>query len=433
MTEPASYPAMSHPTADPAVNAVTARLVGLQSADPARARILELGCGSGHHLLPLAARWPEAELVGIDRDAAAIGLARELAAEAGLANIDFRPGDLEHDHGAGPGSWDFIIAHGVFSWVPDAVKLALLRSIAASLAPNGVAVVCFNVAAGWRARLRLVAKARAIQCAGEGGDVMRALELLREVCVTDAERVIVDDMRAKGAAVLAHDDFAPVCDAFSLSDFVALAAHHGLRWLGEGVPAENQPVGGAVVDPAAYAGDPVAMHDALDEAAGRTFRSALLCREGACIEPRVSAAVVSGFHLSPCKDAVVGFGDLFDGKTEVTGGELIGRHGPAVATRLVRGIFDGSLAARTHPAPGRTTVPEHPRMDELRLACARRRLPVVDARHRPCVFPESHAGLLALMDGTRRIDELADLAKARCPELAFAPWMRHLAERGLFG
>lgn len=426
---------MSHPTADPAVNAVAARLVGHAAADPSCARILELGCASGHHLLPLAARWPEAEMVGVDLDGSAITQARELAAEAGLANVAFHEGGLEDC--ALEGGFDFIIAHGVFSWVPDEAKLALLRRIASDLKPNGVAVVSFNVAAGWRARLPVVAKARAIQAAGEDVEVMRALEILRDVCESDAERAEVDDMLAKGAAVLAHDDFAPVNDPFSLADFAALATHHGLRWLGEGVPADNRPVGGAAVDEAAFSGDPVGMHHALDEAGGRTFRSALLCLANAAVAPRVPASVVEAFFLSATPGADGGdpwlLGELaVAAPGDAHGGEFIARHGPQMATRIVRGIFDGSVAARTHAVHVRTAVPDVPRMDELRLACARRGLPVVDARHRPCMFPQAHMELLALMDGSRSLNQLAGIASGTCPELAFDRWMLHLAERGFF-
>jgi len=424
---------MSHPSADPAVNAVAARLAGLRVADPSRARILELGCGSGHHLLPLAVRWPEAELVGIDHNPEAIHLARELSAEAGLANVEFRLGDLEH--GVGQESFDFIIAHGVFSWVPDATKLALLKGIFTHLAETGVAVVSFNVAAGWRSRMPLIAKTKAIQQAGVGVGVMRALEILREVCDADAERVIIDDMRAKGAAVLAHDDFAPICDSFSLKDFVALAAHEGLRWLGESVPAANLPVGGAVVDESSFDHNPVAMHDALDEAGARTFRSALLCRADAIMESHVSASVVSTFFISPRTSEgaeSLAWLDEFRAAAPrgVMAGELIARHGPPMATRIVGAIFDGNLDARTHPLMVRSSIPEYPRMNELRLACARRKLPITDARHLPCVFPDTHYPMLSLMDGTHCLEALQKNAP---PELVFEPWIQHLAERGFFG
>ncbi|MFU8893460.1 MAG: methyltransferase domain-containing protein [Luteolibacter sp.] len=424
---------MSHPSADPAVNAVAARLVGLAAADPSRARILEFGCGSGHHLLPLAARWPEAEFTGIDHDPDALELARGLAAEAGLANAVFRVGGLED--WAGQGGYDFIIAHGVFSWVPDVVKLALFRQIHAHLAPSGVAVVSFNVAAGWRHRMPLVAKARAIQQAGEDVDLMRALDILRDVCESDAERVIVDDMMAKGAAVLAHDDFASVCDPFSLADFAALAAHHGLRWLGEGVPADNLPVGDACVDAAAFGDDALAIQNALDEAGGRTFRSVLLCRADAAIAEKVSASVVSSCFLSrgpsPYEgDVVLQRALEVCAPRDVLAGELIDRHGPTIASHVVEAIYQGAVAARTHPAEVRSSVPDRPRMDQLRLACARRMLPIVDARHVPCLFPAAHCEFLGMMDGTRG---LADLEKDSPRDLDFQPWMLHLAHRGFFG
>ncbi len=427
------YPAMSHPSADPAVNVIAARLVGLDAADPARARMLEFGCGSGHHLLPLAARWPEAEFIGMDRDSDAIALARALAAEAGLANAHFIAADLETSEGQG--KFDFIIAHGVFSWVPDAVKLALLRQIHAHLAANGIAVVSFNVVAGWRSRMPLITKARAIQHAGEDVDLMRALEILRDVCESDAERVVVDDMIAKGPAVLAHDDFAPVCDPFSLADFVALAAHHGMRWLGEGVPADNLPVGDASVDAAAFDHDPLAIQNALDEAGGRTFRSVLLCRADADVAEKVPASVIAAAFLSQGQSRYEG--DLMlqreletSAPRDVPAAELINRHGPAMATCIVGDLYQGAVLARTHPASVRSDVPDRPRMDELRIACARRRLPVVDARHVPCAFPKHHTDFLALMDGTR---SLADLEHACPADLDFHPWMRHLAHRGFFG
>ena len=82
-----AYPAMSHPAADPLVNAAVARAAGLEVADPKGARILEIGCGTGHHILSLANRWPGAECTGVDISARAISTARNLARQAGLENV----------------------------------------------------------------------------------------------------------------------------------------------------------------------------------------------------------------------------------------------------------------------------------------------------------------------------------------------------------
>lgn len=255
-----AYPAMSHPAADPAVNAVVAMAAGLNVAEPAGACILEIGCGTGHHILSLANRWPGAECTGVDISARGISVARNLARRAGIANVRFCECPLEQFEPEG--TFHFIIAHGVFSWVPDEVKLALMDFIGKHLAPNGIAVLSFNVAAGWRERMAVVEKVRTIHAAG-AEDEMHALTILTDVA-EEWEKPIVADMLAKGAEVLAFDDFAPVMDAWSLGAVVKLAEASGLRWLGESVSGKR--------------GD-----DASDNAAGTTFRSELFCRADAVI------------------------------------------------------------------------------------------------------------------------------------------------------
>jgi len=253
------YPPMSHPSADPAVNAAVARAAGLAAAEPSSGRILDIGCASGHHILSLASRWPGARCEGLDASAKAVARARNLARQAGLANVRFR--EVRLSEFEPEGRFDVIIAHGFFSWVPDEVKVGLMDFIGKHLEPNGIAVVSFNVAAGWKTRMPVVEKALAIKAAG-ADDLMEALSILRTVAESETERAIIDDMLAKGAAVLAHDDFAPVMDAWSLGAFVKLAEGSGLRWLGDSVSGKR--------------GD-----DASDEAGGRTFRSEILCRADA--------------------------------------------------------------------------------------------------------------------------------------------------------
>ena len=250
-----AYPAMSHPSADPAVNAESARAAGLDAVDPAGARILEIGCAGGHHILSLASRWPGAECTGVDLSGKAVSRARNLARRAGLSNVKFCECTLLKFEPEG--EFDYIIAHGFFSWVPDEVKIHLLDFIGKRLSKNGIAVVSFNVAAGWKARMPVVEKVRAIQAAGDT-DEMTALGILKTVA-EPGEAAIIDDMLAKGAAVLAFDDFAPVMDAWSLGAFRKLAGHSGLKISGK-------------------SGD-----DAGDGKEKRTFRSELLCRGDAVL------------------------------------------------------------------------------------------------------------------------------------------------------
>ena len=229
------YPAMSHPLSDPAVSGVAALLAGLDVRQPERARILEIGCASGHNLIPLAMRWRSSRLTGIDLSEEAIRMARGLATAAGAGNAEFHAVDLR-DFEADDGAFDFIIAHGFFSWVADEVKARLLAFCRRKLAPGGIATVSFNLESGWLPRLPVIRKARAILAAG-AADEMAALAILRTVTEPgSAEMEIIDDMLLKGPDILPFDDFAPINDPWSLENFVASASHAGLRWLGESEP-----------------------------------------------------------------------------------------------------------------------------------------------------------------------------------------------------
>ena len=133
--------------------------------------------------------------------------------------------------------FDFIIAHGFFSWVEDKVKLALMDFIRNHLSPTGIATVSFNVAAGWRERMPVVAKTRVIAAAGNVAE-MTAIAILKTASEDDTEKLIIDDMLAKGAEVLAFDDFAPVMDAWSVGAFRNSRNHTdcdawGIRFLGK--------------------------------------------------------------------------------------------------------------------------------------------------------------------------------------------------------
>ncbi|MES2921896.1 MAG: class I SAM-dependent methyltransferase [Verrucomicrobiota bacterium] len=435
------YPPMSHPLSDPAVSAVAARIGGLAVAHPRRARILEVGCCSGHNLLPLARRWPDSRFTGIDLAERSIDEARERAALARIANIDFIAGDLrEYEPADGP--FDFIIAHGFFSWVPDEVKAALLVFCRRHLAPSGIATISFNLECGWKPRLPVIAKVRAIQQA-RGGDVIEALEILKSLTEpADPEAATIADMLAKGPAILAFDDFGPVNDPWPLDRFAQAAANAGLRWLGESDPGENIPSGlgdQVIAELQSRSTDPLEFQLAMDEAAGRTFRSGVLCRDDAPVADRVPSSLVLDFSVRVGNGALdPAAKDVFQiirsfAPACVPVREVIGDLDPRIAARQIfDGITSGWIRPRIEPVKFVSEPLEFPTLDPLRLLCARLGLPVVDVWQVPCDFPARHFEVLARMDGSRSQRELAGFAARHCPELAFAPWLAHLAGRGFF-
>src|SRR5574339_994634 len=113
----------STPFADthPAHLCVLGRMFGLNAPAPETARILELGCATGGNIIPLAYYLPNTRITGIELSTGQVAVAQDLIKGLGLSNIEVRQGDIMA-LGNELGQFDYIIAHGVYSWVPAAVR-----------------------------------------------------------------------------------------------------------------------------------------------------------------------------------------------------------------------------------------------------------------------------------------------------------------------
>jgi SAM-dependent methyltransferase len=145
------YDGCAHRDTHPANLAVVAAFMGLATPSPARCRFLEIGCAEGDNLIPMAALAPDAEFVGIDLADRHIEQARAKAQRIRLRNVSFAVADLSRIEDE-LGSFDYIVAHGVYSWLPDALRPVLQRQCARMLTPNGVAYISHNVYPGWHRR-----------------------------------------------------------------------------------------------------------------------------------------------------------------------------------------------------------------------------------------------------------------------------------------
>jgi SAM-dependent methyltransferase len=147
------YPSVPFPQTHPDRLATVGRLYGLETVPPERCRYLELGCGSGMNLLSMAALLPEAQFLGIDLAAEPIAIAQRHVRELGLRNLIFLQGDITTIATTGDlGAFDYIAAHGVYSWVPEPVRAALLALCARHLSAHGVAYISYNTQPGCHMR-----------------------------------------------------------------------------------------------------------------------------------------------------------------------------------------------------------------------------------------------------------------------------------------
>ena len=320
------------PESHPARTGAIARLLGIPAALPEGGRVLELGCGEGMNLLPLAERFPRAHFTGVDFSATQIATAETARAAAGLANARLVCADLR-EFEPELGAFDYVIAHGVYSWVTDEVKDRLLAVIARGLAPAGVGYVSYNTQPGGG----LVGSLRAVLLAslGPAPDPGRAGEMLRSLAAAFASqpgpqaalmRELLGDMLAKPAAFLLHEELGAVNDPVTFLGFAAHAARSGLRFLAEAqfssMPYEHLPES-ARAPLAGFADDPLQAQQLLDLLGNRRLRNSLLVRADSppvhAPEPGVIRDCALALYMFPV-----------DGRIDLAPGvalRLAGRHG----------------------------------------------------------------------------------------------------------
>jgi len=126
-----------------------ARLYGLNPAPIKGARVLELGSSCGGNIIPQALYNPEATFTGIDLSPVQIKHGNELIKSIGLTNITLLEKDIM-DIDDDFGTFDYIIVHGIWSWVPDIVKDKILSICNRNLSDRGIAYVSYNTYPGWK-------------------------------------------------------------------------------------------------------------------------------------------------------------------------------------------------------------------------------------------------------------------------------------------
>jgi methyltransferase-like protein/SAM-dependent methyltransferase len=146
-------PYESHPFAQthPSRLFTIGTLFGMRPTPVQRCRVLELGCAAGGNLIPMADMLPDSEFIGIDLSDRQIRDGQAMVKEFGLKNITLKTAnilDINESHGM----FDYIICHGVFSWIPTNVQEKIYDLCAKQLTPNGIAYISYNTYPGWHLR-----------------------------------------------------------------------------------------------------------------------------------------------------------------------------------------------------------------------------------------------------------------------------------------
>jgi methyltransferase-like protein/SAM-dependent methyltransferase len=284
------YPGRFYPQASIERMATLATLYGLEPPPVQGCRVLELGCGEGGHLIPLAYVFPESEFLGVDLSEISVGRAKDVAAKLGLKKLQFKAEDL----GAFPanaGIFDYIIAHGVFSWIPPAIQEKLLEICSRHLAPKGVAYVSYNTyPAGHLRRIpRDLARFHTRHISEPRAKARETRAILDFVISALPEGSMQRELLRRESAAYLHSEPLMVFDLLSENnepmyflDFIDQAAEHGLQYIAE---SDLQKMRTAHLPEHARkqldaVSDRLLREQYLDFILGRGFRQTLLCRAG---------------------------------------------------------------------------------------------------------------------------------------------------------
>lgn len=276
--------------------ATQARLWGVPAPDPGRCRLLEIGCATGGNLLPMAVGLPAAHFVGVDISPLQIAAGQRVQRELGVTNLELVAGSIT-DLSFPPGSFDYVVCHGVWSWVPEVVQQAIFATIGRVLSPHGIAYVSYNTFPGWHQRRMvremLLHRTRGITAPAERIRAARDYVqfLTRHAVHRDSAyaHYLAEEAQllAKAAdTYVFHEHLEANNRPVWFTEFVAAAGSHGLAYVGEAIAEEALDDDPAIADQlAAFGGGPLERAQHLDCLRNRTFRRSLLCRAGVPTAP----------------------------------------------------------------------------------------------------------------------------------------------------
>lgn len=285
-----TYPTMVFQDIRPASIGAIATLHGVRPDAIENCRVLELGCGDGATLLSTAFSMPNSECVGLDLSRSRIEDATRYAREIGIANATFHHLDVMDYDPEDFGKFDFIVAHGLFSWVPDFVREKILWLYRESLKPKGIGYLSYNALPGWHMR-RIIRDAMRFQTELSEDSIektdsgIRFIEFLAECSRPGtAYKALLENelesLRQAKKEVIFHDDLSDENQPFFFEEFNNRIESAGLQFI-----SESDPIAfftGAYPEFARIAldklwNDPIRREQYFDFIKGTRFRSSLVC------------------------------------------------------------------------------------------------------------------------------------------------------------
>ncbi len=332
-------PYSSHPYAQthPFRMSVLGVLFGMTPTPVDRCRVLELGCAGGGNLVPMAAVMPESRFVGIDLSSVQIADGQRFVEALGLSNIELKHLSIT-DVDDSMGQFDYIVCHGVYSWVPEPVRQKILEICARQLTPQGIAYISYNTYPGWHMRgtvrdMMLYHSRKWDKPQEKVGHARALLDfLVKSVPESSGAyasllRKEMELMKAQADYYILHEHLETVNVPMYFHEFAAAAKASGLQFLAEaelgamsmqGLSADIRNIVRQLSK------DLVDTEQYVDFIRNRTFRRTLLCKGDVQLDWRSQALRVRSLYVaSPAAaEGAVEVASKTEAKFKLPGGTL---------------------------------------------------------------------------------------------------------------
>jgi methyltransferase-like protein/cyclopropane fatty-acyl-phospholipid synthase-like methyltransferase len=443
--------------------ATLAILTGMSPAPIDRCRYLEIGCANGGNLLSLADALPNSQFVGIDLSQRQIELGQKVIKALEFQNLTMEVADLAEYEGP-TGGFDYIAVHGVYSWIPQEKRDALLRQIKRMLAPQGVAYVSYNVFPGWylRAPVRemMLYHVRGLSTPEERVAQARAFVEFASKAYDGLEnawaKLVMDEaelLRNNPDYYIFHEHLEEHNKGLYFHEFIEHAQTAGLQYLGEA----GLHYGAETLKPEIRRGleqsssNLVELEQYVDFIKGRAFRRTLLVHDAIQLERAAPLSLLTDLHLTaqakpvnknpdvegPTKEkfrnddgveietshplakaallnlyyhwpASMTFPELVQRSIDRLGPQApsLEEAKPLLAQGLIRLYLAGLLSVHTMSSPFARVLSERPKTSPLIGLQARSGARVINRRHREVMLSGLDRLILGMLDGTRGRDEL---------------------------
>lgn len=325
--ENSPYPYLGYQQTHPDTSATVARILGLNPVDVEHCRVLEVGCAVGGNILPMAYALPESQFVGIDISPGQIEAGQAIIEALGLTNIELKTMDILNANESTLGKFDYIIAHGVYSWVPEHVRDRLLAMCRELLTDNGIANISYNVLPGWH-MMGMIRDMMLHHTRNDGSPddkVKKSRELIDflvgavpklnkgNVSFYSSYRDFLegyDQFVSKGrddssfpASLLLHDEIAHVNQPVYFHQFNDHIDQHDLQYVSEANLSKVMPTNlpqDVAQKLLGMSNNIIDMEQYMDFLYNRTFRQTLICHVERDVNRRLSAdaELMSGFYMA---------------------------------------------------------------------------------------------------------------------------------------